>query len=93
MSDQEHNTPATDAVKALHRFLLGPEGEGDRSPERVSQEMQRAGVDVRKMSAQIRKQIRKRKIGYVWLRSARDEMHSWSSWRSRRPLPERLWSN
>ncbi len=57
MSDQEHSTPATDAVKALHRFLLGPEGEGDRSPERVSQELQRAGVDVRKMSAQIRKQI------------------------------------
>lgn len=57
MSDQEYNTPATDAVKALHLFLLGPEGEGDLSPEQISQEMQRAGVDIGKMSAQIRKQI------------------------------------
>jgi adenosine deaminase len=57
MSDQEHSTPATDAVKALHLFLLGSEGDGDLSPERISQEMERAGIDVRKMTAQIRKQI------------------------------------
>lgn len=57
MSDEELSTPATDAVKALHLFLLGPEGQGDLSPERISQELQRAGVDVGKMSADIRKRI------------------------------------
>ena len=56
MSD-EGNNPATDAVKALHLFLLGPEGEGDLSPEKISKELKRAGVDVGKMAAEIRKQI------------------------------------
>jgi uncharacterized membrane protein YccC len=58
MSDQNHSdTPATNAVKAMHLFLLGPEGEGDLSPERIAQEMQRAGVDVGKMSTEVRKRI------------------------------------
>ena len=56
MNDEENN-PATDAVKALHLFLLGPEGEGDLSPEKISQGLKRAGVDVAKMAAEIRKQI------------------------------------
>jgi signal transduction histidine kinase len=57
MSDEETNTPATDTVKALHLFLLGPEGEGDRSPEKISKELERAGIDVNKMAAKVRKQI------------------------------------
>lgn len=56
MSD-EGNNPATDAVKALHLFLLDPEGEGNLSPEKISQELKRAGVDVAKMATEIRKQI------------------------------------
>jgi hypothetical protein len=55
--NDEANNPATDAVKALHLFLFGPEGEGDLSPEKISKELKRAGVDVAKMAAEIRKQI------------------------------------
>lgn len=74
MSDQEHTTPATDAVKALHLFLLGPEGEGDLSRERISQEMQRAGVDIGKMVAQIRKQIlqAQNRVRLAEIRAGRD---------------------
>ena len=50
-------TPSTDAVRALHLFLLGPEGEGATSPEVVDQELRAAGVDVRQMAAEVRQRI------------------------------------
>jgi CRISPR/Cas system-associated endonuclease Cas1 len=57
MSNPEANTPATDAVKALHFFLQGIEDPSALSPEQLSKELRAAGIDVAKMATQIRKRI------------------------------------
>lgn len=57
MSNPEANTPATDAVKALHFFLQGIEDPSALNPEQLSKELRAAGIDVTKMAAQIRKRI------------------------------------
>jgi hypothetical protein len=59
MSEQDNNTPtpATDAVRALHLFLIGSE-DGETLPaETVRRQLELAHVDINKLSADIRKKI------------------------------------
>jgi hypothetical protein len=57
MSDPETNTPASDAVRALHFFLHGIDDPSAPTPEQLSRELRAAGVDVSKMAAEVRKRI------------------------------------
>jgi len=57
MSDPEKKDPAADTVKALHLFLLGPEGEGALSEEAIAKEIRTAGIDTGKMAEAVKKRI------------------------------------
>jgi hypothetical protein len=74
MSEPEHTNPATETVKALNLFLLGPEGEGALSDEVIAKELRAAGVDPGKMADVVKKRISqaRNRLRLEELRLARD---------------------
>lgn len=58
MPDQSKHTPATDAVKALARFLSEPDVE-DRSDEEIRDYLRNANVDINRVRARVAEDLAK----------------------------------